>query len=389
MTRLALALPLALAAAVAAVPGEVSACMPIGQPGVRIDIASETALIVWDEATKTEHFIRGGLFHTTGYDFGFLVPTPHRPDLGEVGEGVFAPFEKLTAPAVEVRGRTPSPFGCFAMGAKLDGSRADFSHVGANVPGGVAVLEEKKVGGYDAAVLAFVPGAKAEEPEAGAAELGKWLRDHGYPFTESLGKWLVPYVRDGWIVTAFKITGRVPAPTPPPGATAKAAPRGPASAVASAVRMSFKADRPVYPYREPEEARDEKARTIGRLLRVFVVAPKRMAGAIGDGSAHWPGRTVWANRLADDETPKVLAGARLPAALPAGEWWLTEFEDRSSPRRGTDELYFSPAPDQSPVARPPVIRYVDDWTAWYVVGAGLPLLAAAGFVLLRRMGRTA
>jgi hypothetical protein len=47
----------------------------------------------------------------------------------------------------------------------------------------------------------------------------------------------------------------------------------------------------------------------------------------------------------------------LLAPKPAGGWWLTEFEDRSSPRPGTDEVYFAPANDTAVVERPPKIVY--------------------------------
>jgi hypothetical protein len=75
----------------------------------------------------------------------------------------------------------------------------------------------------------------------------------------------------------------------------------------------------------------------------------------------------------------------------ARDWWLTEFEDRSTPRPGTDEVYFAPAPDQSPVARPPVIAYTDDWTPWYVglaLAVGLPALTAAAVVVRRLATRS-
>jgi hypothetical protein len=51
---------------------------------VVVRIAEEEAVIVWDPATKTEHFIRRAAFHSTARQFGFLVPTT--PRLTEVSD---------------------------------------------------------------------------------------------------------------------------------------------------------------------------------------------------------------------------------------------------------------------------------------------------------------
>jgi hypothetical protein len=370
-----------LGVAVAFVPAAAPACAPVPHASDRVDVASESAVIVWDEATKTEHFIRRASFQSTGYDFGFLVPTPAPPELGEAGNEAFDLLARVTAPKLEVRKRTASP-GCFMMSAKFSASEA-----GGN--GGVVVFQQKRVGDFDAVTVGFKPGTK-DDPASGAAELAAWLVRYGYGFGDTLKEWLVPYVRDRWVVTAFRIVGQTAEPAgAAPGATGRggdaARPRGPNPVGAAPVRMSFKTDRPFFPYREPADQRDEKARSVPRLLRVYFVAEKRYAGALGDGSAAWPGRTVWADRLQAGEWSDLAAKVKLPAVA-ARDWWLTEFEDRSTPRPGTDEVYFAPAPDQSPVARPPVIAYTDDWTPWYVglaLAVGLPALTAAAVVARR------
>ncbi len=66
------------------------------------------------------------------------------------------------------------------------------------------VLEQKRVGDYDAAVLAFRKG-DGDSPERGAEELAKWLAKHGYEAPPAIEPWLAKYVQDGWCVTAFKI----------------------------------------------------------------------------------------------------------------------------------------------------------------------------------------
>jgi len=359
--------------AVAVVPGAAPACAPAPPFGQRVDVTAETALIVWDEANKVQHFIRRGTFQSTGSDFGFIVPTPHRPELAAADEDVFKELQRITAPAVEVR-RSPLGGGC---GAAAPAAKSDA------MPAGVVVLEQKRVGDYDAAVLAFNP-AKGDDPAAGAAELARWLRDHGYAFSPSLTEWLKPYVRDGWVVTAFRIAGQPPPlePEPDRAATGKGGDaRRPGGLRSSVVRMSFKTDRPFFPYREPADQRDEQAGRVPRSLRVYLVGPKRFAGKLGDGSRPWPGRVVWANHVGNADRN---ARAQLPTGLSDRVLWLTEFEDDSTPRPGTDEVYFEPSADQSPVARPPDIIYQVDPRPWWLAAAGccgLPVLFTAAVVL--------
>ncbi len=80
----------------------------------------------------------------------------------------------------------------------------------------------------------------------------------------------------------------------------------------SAVRMSFKTERPFFPYREPADQRDAKAKDVKRLLRVYVAAKQRMAGKLGDGSTKWPGATVWANAVTEPERASLLTKVKLP-----------------------------------------------------------------------------
>jgi hypothetical protein len=167
--------------------------------------------------------------------------------------------------------------------------------------------------------------------------------------------------------------------------------------------MSFKADRPFYPYREPETEQTKPA-TEARLLRVFFAAPVRYAGKLGDGTKPWPGQTVWAGpvdaphwtalyqKLAPTQVPT--NGVKPALVLPVADGlWLTEFEDRSAPRPGTDEVYFEPAADQSPVARPPHVitstRTVMVTPWWHLaVYIGGPTVLVLGGLGAWRLTRT-
>ncbi|APR84393.1 Hypothetical protein A7982_09742 [Minicystis rosea] len=311
------------------VPRPAGACATAPPPGLFVQIAEESALIVWDAREKREHFIRRASFHTVGKDFGFLVPTPDKPELAEVGDEVFDRLEQATKPEVvrddSIRGVEPT----LSLGLFLFSKSAPATASVAAAP--VSVLAEQRVAGYDAVVLS------ADDPGA----LATWLKDHGYATRPELISWLAPYVKAHWKITAFKIAG------------------GNGHVVGtSAVRMSFATERPFYPYREPADQREAQAANApgARRLRVFFVGTERVDGDIGSatgtpGSAKraWPGRAVWSDRLA--LAPNL---GPLPVAVPEGAW-LTMFEDTASPRPGTEDLFFAPAADRQAVKPPPVI----------------------------------
>jgi hypothetical protein len=410
MNRTWFALVPALAAGVlAALPDGADGCAAISRHNQDVYTADEAALIVWDDATKTEHFVRRASFRSTGYDFGFLVPTPNKPELDVANDDLFGELAAITAPKVEYRevvkevekdflpGCAPKSAADAQLAEKMPTSKA------ADRPGGVEVLEQKRVGDYDATVLAFRKGA-GDTAETGAAELEKWLARHGYEAPPFVKEWLKKYVADQWCITAFKIAS----PEPKKGASKKDDPTPPAAQTArrdlraKPIRMSFKADRPFYPYREPQ-TEASAPRGESRLLRVFFAAKNRYAGKLGDGAKPWPGQTVWVGPVDTGRWNGVyfhvepLGGKndnpRMNLPDEAFGYWLTEFEDRSSPRPGTDEVYFEPAADQTPVERPPnivtktLIVRVTPW--WHIaVFIGFPTaLVVIGLVTWRVLRR--
>lgn len=326
--RAALPLLLSIATATLSLTRPAEACAPAPPPGVRVQIAGESAIIVWDEAARREQFIRRASFRGVAgaKDFGFLVPTPSKPELGEVKDEVFDWLENATKPEVVHRRRLggvePTALCLMTMG------RATKSDAAAVAGAPVRVLEETRVAGYDAVVL------EADDPKA----LADWLRDHGYASRPELTAWLTPYVAARWKLTAFKIAAGQPA------------------VGTSAVRMTFATERPFYPYREPTDQRENLPADAPaeRLLRVFFLGPSRVQGAIGSASGQagsekrpWPGKATWADRVEAAPLPAVL-----PFPVPAAAW-LTAFEDKASPRPGTDDLFFSPA--EKKALRPPPI----------------------------------
>ena len=165
------------------------ACAPAPRTGEEIAIIEESAVIVWDPATQTEHFIRRATFRGKGHDFGFLVPTPAAPALAEVDDAMFDRLEEKTVrETVYTKSRETdwTPFLLWFRGYKETAMTA--------APP-VQVLQSTKIAGYDAVVLAATD----------SAALQKWLADHGYAASEDLAQWLDAYVRQQWTITAFKI----------------------------------------------------------------------------------------------------------------------------------------------------------------------------------------
>jgi hypothetical protein len=306
------------------------ACATAYRRGDAVEIAHESAIIIWDARSKTQHFIRRATFTTGTPDFGFLVPTPTQPYLAESSDDAFSLLEKVTAPeVVTVHDYTfiPFPIGCAAGMAPKAAAK-------------VEVLDEGRVGGYDAVVL------KAES----AAALNDWLSEHKYATRPDLTEWLEPYVKAGWKLTAFKIAR---------DATHQ-------QVATSAVRMSFSAEKPFFPYSEPAEQRDPKQHHGKRLLRVFLIAEDRYEGQL-KGGAGWPGKTVWAGSLRSEHT----GGLAEKLAMPLGPQplWLTTFEDSSSPRPGTADVFFSSSATQAEVRRPPIVEHEEyDLTGWVCLG---------------------
>jgi hypothetical protein len=364
-----------LVVGLAAVSGPEAArgCAPVFPAGATVRIAQESALILWDAASKTEHFLRRASFDTGAADFGFLVPTPTTPTLHEAPDDLFRNLEEWTKPEEIVR-TMPAPPG-------PAGRAANRALPPTAAP--VTVLGEQEVAGMNAAIL------KATDAEA----LRRWLEKNGYAARPALTAWLDRYVQSGWVVTAFKFARRA-------GAAGRVAPK--------AVRLTFQADRPFYPYREPEDARLPGVKGT-RLLRVFFVGEHRVDGALGDSEGGWPGKPVWANPLEAGRRDRLLRDLKIAdSGLPASPW-LTVFEDSSFPRPGTDEVFFAKSPRQDGLKRPPVTRWVyasagpaglfglgtkgpgtgGELPWWLGVGAllagGLGILAVAGFVL--RAGR--
>jgi hypothetical protein len=352
------ALALAVAAlAFAAAP--VRACCPCPQRGQAVRIAAQDVLIAYDAATKTEHFVRRARFDASAnaQHFGFLVPTPSEPKLAESLDLAFDTlFAKIQPEVKTVNEWQLAPFSicCFPFYATRGQHGAAKS---LDLTQSVRVLSEQRVAGYDATVL------EADDTKA----LGEWLKAHDYDARPALLSWIEPYVVQKWKVTAFKYASGASKPD-------AAAPNVDLST--KAVRMSFSTEKPLFPYRVPEDnfAKPGEA----SILRVYYVGDRRVVGKLASGDA-WPAVLKYSNAVED------MAGLlhqAVPAESLAANRWLTAFEDPTWPH-GSSDLFFEASPDATPVIPPPIV---------YTHGVEIPIpldlpLIALGVIVVVRSRR--
>lgn len=337
---------------------DAAACAPAPPEGQEVRIAEEEAIILWDPATRTEHFIRKARFQSTSRAFGFLVPTPTTPQLGEVSDSAFWSMADRIKPEVRYERETKlriSPLMLEACNSTMMSKGGDMETSGAPTASAVRVIATAHVAGFDATTL--------EADDAGA--LAAWLDARGFATTPALTAWLARYVSQKWQLTAFVV------------ATDERDPRPQYELATRAVRMSFQTDRPFYPYREPgaEAAPATPSREPegpgSRILRVHFLSTERHAATLA--GAPWSARVPFAAPI----------GAPLAELAGLGDHLrhATVFVDESYPRRGIDEVYFAPSADRAEV-RPPVIVIQEPDVI--LIPAELVGLALAGVVLLVR-----
>lgn len=339
-----------------------NACLPIGRNGMPIRVAEETAVIFWDAETKTEHFIRRARFVTDSADLAFLVPTPTKPDLVDVGDNVFGELQRFTNPPPPPRAERG---GIYAAPSPR------------SAPDAVRVLEKKQVGDYDATIL--------EATDAKA--LAEWLKKNDYPSSPEIEDWLTPYLKDKWILTAYKIAAKSKEGNTLPGF------------MGSTIRMSFKADKPFYPYREPKRGQPAKpnAKTNDRLLRVYFLSQEAHDAKLLDSP--WTRSIPFAGRLTPEVEERVMRDLKLPERKGQETLFLTEFEDYTEVRSTGAEVVFLPSSDIKPVSRAAAIQtmgYSGPSKSWneadrdlamtlFRVGAvGVLFVAFVGWSIFRR-----
>lgn len=290
-------------------PSRSDACATVDHGALSTGVTSEEAIIVFDAATKTQHFIRAASFSTGGSsDFGFIVPTPSMPTFGEVDQGVFARL----AEGYEAARPRETKLGLSSM---LVLSRSLEGHDG-DLPS-VAELGTSRVAGMDVTVL------RATD----AAALGEWLSSHGFSTRPALERWLSHYVERGSFFSAFRYASTG------------------SSVTTSAPRITFTTPTPVYPYLEP----DDSLPRFGS-LRVWLIAAQRRAWLDEQSAKDAPAVLT--------STPKLAVPAELAALLPGTKPWVTVFLDSRHVRPRAD-VRFEGSAEASELLPLPRVRVIN------------------------------
>jgi hypothetical protein len=190
----------------------------------RLEGVDETALVELDGARQAITLHVGG--RTEAGDVAFVMPVPARAEF-EIADGeVFAELDELSAPRVEYEE------------VESDGDGG----AGAAPPGDVTVTDHAEIGPYEVAQLSGVD----------STAVANWLGQNNFTLPPDLSTALTPYLADGWLVIAVRLTADTFTEGLPP------------------MRFTFTADKPVYPMRLSATADHSQP------LRLYVLADHRM-----------------------------------------------------------------------------------------------------------------
>lgn len=295
-------------------PAEACGGFFAGKLEERPSLSYEQTLIVYDEQQSLEHFVREVVFDKGKRAFGFVVPTPGRPEVFPVRK---SPFPELTErfPLFP-----PQRGGLMAAGAGFGSGKGG--------GGAVEVLETKRVGSFKAFVLA------ARDPGAFA----NWLAQQGFASTPESDRWLAHYVALGFYFVAM----RYEPPAPPPASQLKAESAAPS---AETIRISFPTPLAFYPYLEPEAAVGAKTPE-QRGLEVWLVTRQRALPLAARKRA--TGGVDWLRPLESGASyggfKENLAGAlgELSSLSPDGSLFVQRFVDQKRSRAGFGDILFVP-----------------------------------------------
>lgn len=307
------------------------ACSGVGPPGIPVVFGDQTNIIIWDEEYHTEHFIRNANFRSGADDFGFIAPTPGKPELHEASNQAFYTLANL------------APVMAFAGGGGFGGALG-----GASRSAEVQVIQEADVAGYHATTL-WATDAHA---------INDWMNEHGYVSTPEVEKWAERYTSKGWYLTAFKVVDR----------TKLAASTG-------TVRMTFSTDKPFNPFYVPST---NIPITRKGTLRVYFVS-------VGDYDAHIGDTGTWQTPQWKAAIPNATADllakqVELPEEAIPDKSQVETFVDNNFPRPAADDIYFTKkgavVTPKEPIAPP--VRQAPPF-------AVPPLLAGLGLLTVGRL----
>jgi hypothetical protein len=287
-------------------PGPAHAtCFPVGAPDGWIEGRGQLNLVILNAPADSVHLIPNIRIVGPTSEFALVVPTPNLPRLDPVDDDMWLDAFRLTQTRWLRRSNLAHGLGC----------GEDDQIVPDPVPlateeGGVIVHSEETVGAFIATIVS------SDEPDA----LMTWFRDNDFTFTPEDSGAIAPYARRGWFFTAMKIdTTQVT--LPPMGWNTSVDP----------VRFTYAAADFEVPL--PVLAIN-RATTLP--MTFFVVDDHRV---------DLPGfRTVYANRLSDDELRAIDVNHRTLAVFLESGDFFTRLERSFGENESMNEsIFLTPA----------------------------------------------
>jgi hypothetical protein len=289
------------------------ACSGVGPPGQPVVFGDQTNIVIWDEANHTEHFIRNASFKSGANDFGFIAPTPGKPQLNEASSQAFYTLAAL-APVQRFFGS-----GGLGGGAARGDTKSE-----------VRVIQEADVSGFHATTLW----------SRDAHAINDWMNSHGYVSTPEVEKWAERYCGRGWYLTAFKVIDK-----------------SKLAASTGTVRMSFKTSKPFNPFYVPATNIPNRGKGT---LRVYFVSVGAYDANIGKTET-WQ-VPQWTSLIPDSTAAQLAKQVELPLDAIPEDAQVSTFVDPDFPRPAADDIYFvkkhraatpeAPSESQVPVVPP-------------------------------------
>jgi MYXO-CTERM domain-containing protein len=274
-------------------------------------LATEQVLLIWDSETEQEDFIREARFEKANQSFGFVVPTPSKPEVSGV-KG--SPFEKLRTTFPYENPKAP-------RGGSGDLQLGTGSAKGGSAEPLVVVLDEQRIGSFTAFTLSASDGGAFD----------KWLADNGFEMAPEAKPWIAHYIKLKFYFVAFRY---------------EAADAGGTGMTSETVRIRFKTPNPYYPYLEPVHPKTASAPD-SRLLLGWVVTRKPMSPVTAKAQA----KSRWVRPWHDGDrqdvpSPAVVAavGPELADLIPKSSLPLVvqPFRDTKVSREGYGDVLFVP-----------------------------------------------
>lgn len=149
----------------------------IPPPNKRVFETNQKAVIFYDN--KVEDLILSVSFRGDAEDFGWIVPTPEKPEVSKASEEIFTSLDEITRPKKEY----------------MHPASGRFKDSNQKIEEEVRIVETKKIEYYNITVL-----------QAGDSEvLADWLNENDYQFPIE-GRYILDnYIKNNWYFTAVKI----------------------------------------------------------------------------------------------------------------------------------------------------------------------------------------